>query len=141
MHHAVRVWEALQKKHAADLQRWFTLESGVHGLTGLTEVRYRPEKPWPRGVLRSAGVQFLEGTLGNTVRFLSAYQSRGAPTVRSSAPSDVTDTALAWLRTAIDERLQQPPAEFARRWRTELRSPTAPYAPSSIDGKHEELSQ
>jgi hypothetical protein len=107
MRHAVHVWEALKNKRSDDLQRWFTIESGVHGLTGLTEVRYCPEEPWPRGVLRSAGVQFLEGDVGNTVRFLGAYQSRGAPTVRSSAPSDVTDAALAWLRTVIDERLQQ----------------------------------
>jgi hypothetical protein len=36
---------------------------------------------------------------------------------------------------------QQPPAEFARRWRTELRSPPAPYAPPSNDDKQDELSQ
>ncbi|MFI5398483.1 MAG: transposase [Candidatus Binatia bacterium] len=37
---------------------------------------------------------------------------------------------------------QQPPAEFARRWRTtELRSPTAPYAPSSSCDRQEALSQ
>lgn len=105
MHHAVRVWVAVRQPRADDLRRWFVLESGRH-VAGLTEVKYRPEEPWPRGVPQM-GVQFLEGGDGDIARFLFAHQGRGTPTLHLSAPSDITGAALAWLQAVINHRLQQ----------------------------------
>lgn len=100
MRHAVRVWDALCQKATADLQRWFTLAPPFSGVSNL---RYTPDEPWPAGVLQS-GLQFIEGELVGIARFLSG--AAGDPT-HMPIPRDAPGLALAWLRSIINGRLEQ----------------------------------
>jgi putative transposase len=91
----------------------------------------RPGKPVENAYIESFNGKFRDECL-NEHWFVSLEQAR--------------QVIEAWRQDYKEVRPhsalgQQPPAEFARRWRTELRSPTAPFAPSSIDDKQAELSQ
>jgi putative transposase len=91
----------------------------------------RPGKPVENGYVESFNGKFRDECL-NEHWFVSLEQAR--------------QVIEAWRLDYNEVRPhsalgQRSPAEFARRWRTELRSPPAPLAPSSSDGKQEELSQ
>jgi putative transposase len=90
----------------------------------------RPGKPVENAYVESFNGKFRDECL-NEHWFVSLEQAR--------------QVIEAWRQDYNEVRPhsalgQQPPAEFARRWRTELRSPTAPYAPSATDDMKAELS-
>jgi hypothetical protein len=116
MQDAVGIWSALRQKDGQMLGRWFS----AHDDGDLVTVRFRPDTPWPRGVPRPTGLQFVNaaGRLGHTIdaqqflwepiaasRVPSLPRQRSEPQSAGSQPHDATGYALAYLRAIVNWRL------------------------------------